>query len=72
MQEFFKLTLNKDGQKYTEFEDKVKTLVEKIAKSLDDAPEWEEDWKIEAVNSFTKQLYVKPGTTSIKIPKFST
>lgn len=70
MQEFFKLTLNKDGQKYTEFEDKVKTLAGKIAKAIDDAPQWQNDWQIEAVNSFVKQFH-KEESTQNQPPRFS-
>lgn len=71
MQEFFKLTLNKDGQKHSEFEDKVKLLVEKIAKSIDCVPAWQEDWKIEAINNFVSQLHLRVESIQLQIPKFS-
>lgn len=72
MQEFFKLTLNKDGNKYTEFEDKVKLLADKIGRALDDAPDWQADWQIEAVNSFVSQLYVKEESLQTQPPQFLT
>lgn len=70
MQEFFKLTLNKDGQKYTDFEDKVKSLAEKIAGAIDDAPKWQNDWQIEAVNGFVKQFH-KEESIQDQPPRFS-
>ncbi|MFN2262406.1 MAG: toll/interleukin-1 receptor domain-containing protein [Psychroflexus sp.] len=71
MQEFFKLTLNKDGQRHTEFEDKVKLLVEKIARTIDSVPRWRKDWQIAAVNSFVTQLHSNMESIQTKIPKFS-
>ena len=71
MQQYFKLTLNKDGQRYTEFEDKIKSQVETIASAIDHAPVWQQDWQIEAVNSFVQQLYIKEATTQNQPPKFS-
>jgi hypothetical protein len=71
MQEFFKLTLNKDGQKHTEFEDKVKLLVKKIAKVIDDVPNWQQDWQIEAINSFVSQLHSNIVSIQNQLPKFS-
>ncbi len=70
MQEYFKLTLNKDGQKHTEFEDKVKQLVAKIAIALDDVPIWQQDWQIAAVNSFTEQLHLTEVSIQSQAPKF--
>lgn len=71
VQDFYKITLNKDGQKYTEFEDKMKVLAGRIACALEDAPLWQEDWKIDAVNSFTQQLHVKEANGQSQPPKFS-
>jgi len=70
MQDFFKMTLNKDGQKHTEFEDKVKLLVEKIAKVIDDVPNWQEDWQIEAINSFVSLLHSNIVSIQNQLPKF--
>ena len=70
MQEYFKLTLNKDGQKHTEFEDRVKQLVGKIAVALDYVPNWQQDWQIAAVNSFTQQLHLTEISTQSLPPQF--
>ncbi|MDO7853843.1 TIR domain-containing protein [Hymenobacter convexus] len=71
LQDFFKITLNMDGQKYTEFEDKIKILVGKITTALNDAPTWQADWQIDAVNSFTQQLYVQNSPNQTQLPRFS-
>lgn len=71
MIDYFKLTLNKDSQKYTEFEDKIKSLSAKIANSLNVAPKFQKDWKIEAVNSFVNQLHISAPQSQSQPPKFS-
>jgi TIR domain len=71
IQEYFKLTLNKDGQKYTEFEDRIKSQAKSIADAIDNAPAWKQDWQIAAVNSFVQQLYNQQGSSQTHPPRFS-
>lgn len=71
IQECFNVRMSIDSPKAEVLDDRLRSLGKDIADAIKDAPVWQQDWQIAAVNSFVQQFYIKKHSLQIQPPKFS-
>ncbi len=72
IQECYNVRMSIDSPKAEILDDKLKPLGKEISEAIMNAPEWQEDWQIQAVNSFVQQYHISTGSQQNSAPKFST
>lgn len=71
IQDCYNVRMSVDSPKAEILDDRLKPLGKDIANAINNSPEWLNDWKIEAVNSFVQQFHIKEISTQSQPPKFS-
>lgn len=71
IQECYNVRMSKYSPKAEILDDLLKPLGKAIADAINNAPDWKQDWQIEAENSFMQQFYIKDDeSTQGQLPKF--
>lgn len=71
IQDCYNVRMSIDSPKAEILVDKLKPLGKDIAQAIEQVPSWQEDWQINAVNSFVKQYLKSQELAQTEIPKFT-
>ncbi|WP_315822717.1 hypothetical protein [Paraflavitalea speifideaquila] len=63
--------MSPDSQKAEELSEKLRPLGKAIAGAIETAPDWQEDWKIEAANAFYREFFKGAQAQQTQTPKFA-
>jgi len=71
IQECFNLKMSPDSPKAELLSEKLKPLARAIAGAIENAPDWQTDWKIDAANAFYLQFFNSAPAQQTQTPKFT-
>lgn len=71
IQECYNVRMSVDSPKAEILDDRLRPLGKAIAEAINNAPAWQQDWSIDAVNSFVQQFHIEEESTQSQTPKFS-
>ncbi len=71
IQECYNVRMSIDSPKAEILDDRLRPLGKDISDAINGAPNWKEDWQIEAVNSFVRQFHIDETSAQSEPPKFS-
>lgn len=71
IKQYFNVKMSPDSPNAEILADKLKPLAEVIAAAIDNAPECQNDWKIDSINSFYERFYNNSQASQNKTPKFT-
>jgi len=71
IQDCFNVKMSPDSPKAELLSDKLKPLGRALAEAIGNAPDWQEDWKIDSANAFYQQFYNNAQSQQIQTPKFT-
>jgi hypothetical protein len=71
IQDCYNVRMALDSPKAEILDDRLKPLGKEIADAITNAPSWQQDWQIDAVNSFVQQLLNNNDPNQNQLPKFT-
>jgi len=71
IQDCFNVKMSPDSPKAELLSEKLRPLGKAIAGAIEAAPDWQEDWKIDAANAFYQQFFNSTQAQQTQTPKFT-
>lgn len=71
IKDYFKARMREDSREAEELENKIKAISGSIANCINNVPQWQNDWQINAINQFYQLYYKGSNPEQTNLPKFT-